>query len=52
MKTSIWKLSIDDYSDYYPDDMFFPTIKEAVEHKLQIIKDRDEKYKGWNDKSK
>ena len=52
VKTSIWKRSIDDYSDYYPDDMFFPSIKEAVEHKLQIIKDRDEKYKGWNDKSK
>jgi hypothetical protein len=32
--------------------MFFPSIKEAVEHKLQVIKDRDEKYKGWNDKSK
>ncbi len=52
VKTSIWKPSSDDYSDYYPDDMFFPTIKEAVEHKLQVIKDRDEKYKGWNDKSK
>ena len=52
VKTSIWKPSSDDYSDYYPDDMFFPSIKEAVEHKLQIIKERDEKYKGWNDKSK
>ena len=52
VKTSIWKPSIDDFSDYYSDDMFFPSIKEAVEHKLQVIKDRDEKYKGWNDKSK
>ena len=52
VKTSIWKPSSDDYSDYYPDDMFFPTIKEAVEHKLQIIKERDERYKALKDKSK
>ena len=52
VKTSIWKPSIDDFSDYYSDDMFFPSIKEAVEHKLQIIKERDERYKALKGKSK